>query len=435
MNLNSLFCFGLFFVSAGSTLTEAAVIGTNTPAQPLTTARIAALPVAEQKPWADYLERSQQQRRRDQAQLQTELAALGRKESTVPPSSRGTRSLPLERDAAWYRSAEGRQRGKIILSFQTPAGGWSKNLNFAAHARAKGEGFAPDNTTKFLGTNDNDQALDRGWSYVGTIDNGGTTTPLRFLARVIASLPEAESAAYRAGFERGIEYLLAAQFPNGGWPQVWPLQGGYHDAITYNDGAMVNVLRLLDEVAAGKGDFAFVPQPLRQRAAQAVDKGLRCILATQVVHDGQRTVWCQQHDVLTLQPTSARNYEMVSLCSGESTGILLFLMSRGSADSNVVSAIEAGVKWIEAVKISDKAFRNVGSEGRLLVPSPGSDPLWARYYAIGSNQPLFGERDKTIHDDVAEISRERRQGYAWFTDAPEQVLRAYAKAKQRAAKK
>jgi len=34
-------------------------------------------------------------------------------------------------------------------------------------------------------------------------------------------------------------YLLAAQFPNGGWPQVWPLEGGYHDAITYNDNAVI----------------------------------------------------------------------------------------------------------------------------------------------------------------------------------------------------
>jgi PelA/Pel-15E family pectate lyase len=434
MSFNAFFHVGLLFALAVGGLANAAVIGTNVPAQPLANARIVALPVAEQKPWADYLERSRQQRRRDQAQLQTELAALGRNESIVPPASRGTRSLPLEREAAWYGSKEGRQRADIVLSFQTPAGGWSKNLDFAAHIRARGEGFAPDNTTKFLGTNDNDQALDRGWSYVGTIDNGGTTTPLRFLARMIASVPEAESATYRAGFARGLDYLLAAQFPNGGWPQVWPLQGGYHDAITYNDGAMVNVLRLLDEVAAGRGDFAFVPETIRQRAAKAVDNGLRCLLATQVVHDGQRTAWCQQHDVLTLQPTSARNYEMVSLCSGESTGILLFLMSRGAADSNVVAAVEAGVKWLEAVKIADKAFRNVGSEGRLLVAEPGSGPLWARYYAIGSNQPLFGERDKTIHDDVAEISRERRQGYAWFTDAPEQVLRAYAKTKYRAAK-
>jgi PelA/Pel-15E family pectate lyase len=35
-----------------------------------------------------------------------------------------------------------------------------------------------------------------------------------------------------------VRYLLAAQFPNGGWPQVWPLEGGYHDAVTFNDNAV-----------------------------------------------------------------------------------------------------------------------------------------------------------------------------------------------------
>ena len=40
-----------------------------------------------------------------------------------------------------------------------------------------------------------------------------------------------------------IDYLLASQFPNGCFPQVYPLQGSYHDAVTFNDDATVNVLR------------------------------------------------------------------------------------------------------------------------------------------------------------------------------------------------
>jgi len=48
--------------------------------------------------------------------------------------------------------------------------------------------------------------------------------------------------------------VFAAQNPNGGWPQVWPLQGGYHDGITYNDGAMLNVMVLLQDISAGTGE-------------------------------------------------------------------------------------------------------------------------------------------------------------------------------------
>ena len=63
---------------------------------------------------------------------------------------------------------------------------------------------------------------------------------------------------YLASFLHGVRYLLAAQFPNGGWPQVWPLEGGYHDAITYNDNAMVQVMQLMLRIAEGRDDYAFV---------------------------------------------------------------------------------------------------------------------------------------------------------------------------------
>jgi PelA/Pel-15E family pectate lyase len=404
-----------------------AIIGTNVPARPLTLQRIGALPAASQVEWQDYYERSARQRRVDHLFLQKEMGERGLKESIVPPSSRGIGSMPLGRSPGWYATGDALRIARIIVSFQTPAGGWSKNLDVADHVRQIGEGFAPENSARFIGPGDNDALEDLRWSYVGTIDNGATTGELRFLARVITALPAEESAAYRAAFVRGVEYLLAAQFPNGGWPQVWPLQGGYHDSITYNDGAMLNVLELLQEVAAGKGDFNFVPTALRQRAEAAVKRGVECILATQIVVDGRRTVWCQQHDALTLAAAAARNYEMPSLCSAESAGIMGFLMRLPAPGSNVVAAVQAAAGWLEQTRMQDVAYRNVGDRGRLLVAAPGSGPLWARYYEIGTNRPIFGERDKTIHDRVDDISRERRQGYAWFTDGPAEALKRFAK--------
>jgi PelA/Pel-15E family pectate lyase len=62
----------------------------------------------------------------------------------------------------------------------------------------------------------------------------------------------------------------------------------------------------------------------------------------------------------------------------------------------------------------------------LLVEAPGNGPLWARFYEIGKNRPIFGERDKTIHDNVNEISKERRNGYAWYRDTPAKALERYA---------
>ena len=45
---------------------------------------------------------------------------------------------------------------------------------------------------------------------------------------------------------------------------------------------------------------------------------------------------------------------------------------------------------------------------------------------MSTGQPVFGDRDKTIHDDVRELSPERRNGYAWYSAGPQQALDAYA---------
>ena len=44
----------------------------------------------------------------------------------------------------------------IVVSFQTPAGGWSKNLDLSVHPRVLGEAFAPDNRSQAPGTADFD---------------------------------------------------------------------------------------------------------------------------------------------------------------------------------------------------------------------------------------------------------------------------------------
>jgi PelA/Pel-15E family pectate lyase len=401
----------------------AAIIGTNPPAQPLTARRIAALPVAAQPAWRDYLARSRQQWRADQSFLSREMREHHVRETLVPPV--GWRdSLARDRSNAWYQSKEARRIAEVVLSFQTPAGGWSKNLDFTAAPRAPGMHFSPDNRSRYPSKADFDQPLEGDWSYVGTFDNGATVTPLRYLAKVIAAAPES-AAPFRAAFQRGLDYILAAQYPNGGWPQVWPLQGGYHDAVTYNDNALINVLALLRDVDAATNGFDFVPAPARESAAAALRRGVHCILATQIIAGGRRTVWGQQYDPLTLEPCSARNYEMPSQSSGESAGILMFLMQTPRPDAEEVAAVHAAAAWFEKTMIRDVAFSRGGPGGRHLTPAPGRGSLWARCYQIGTDRPIFGDRDKTIHDTLDEISPERQRGYAWYTAAPQAALEYY----------
>lgn len=403
----------------------AAVVGVNTRAQAITAERIATLPPEAQLVWRTYLDRSVAQMAADRAALAAE-GALG---EIAPVKMRGDseKTMPLDRAPDWYATPEARHIADVIVSFQTPAGGWSKNQSRDGALRVPGQPWAGDNNSHFAAPGDFDTARDEHWHYVGTLDNDATITELQFLARVITALPDAR--IYRTAFDKGAAYLFNAQFPNGGWPQVWPLEGGYHDAITFNDDALVHAAELMSDIASGTGEYAFVPEATRQQAAAARDRAIACILTTQVTVNGRRTVWGQQHDALTELPVAARNFEPDALSSAESASLLIYLMKLPDPSPEIVAAVHDGVKWLKAAALHNVAWTDGGDKaaGRKLVASPGAPDLWARYYVAATGKPIFGDRDKTLHDDVNEISVERRNGYAWFNTAPLKVFKAYAK--------
>jgi len=405
----------------------AKVIGMNQPAESVTAARIATLPPAQRAAWSAYLARSQAAMRADKAALAAERVP-GAPIPADPPSGNGVLTMPLDRPAPWYAGAEARALADAVVSFQTPAGGWGKNQPRPA-IRQRGQSYVANNSNTAARPGDFDPP--ESWHYVGTIDNDATTHEIRFLARV-ATATGRNGGTYRASVERGMRYLLAAQYPNGGWPQVWPLEGGYHDAITLNDNAMAEVLGFLTEAASGRGDFAFLPAALRSQANAAAERGVACILALQVVAGGRLTGWGQQHDALTMKITSARNYEPAALAAQESAAVLGYLMSLPKRTPALQRSIDAAAAWLRTTAIHGTAWRDAeDGQGRRLIPDPNAPLLWARYYTVGTNAPIFGERDKTLHDDVMDLPGGRRRGYAWYGTTPGKVLEAYDRGAKR----
>ncbi|MGZ8939662.1 MAG: pectate lyase, partial [Limisphaerales bacterium] len=187
---------------------------------------------------------------------------------------------------------------------------------------------------------------------------------------------------------------------------------GYHRHVTFNDGSMARLMNFVRDVAT-KPDFQFVDADRREACTRAFDRGVECILKSQIRANGALTVWCAQHDEITLEPRPARTFELVSLSGAESVGILELLMSIEKPSPNVVAAVDAGVAWFEAVQI--KGFRETKVNGdKRLVPDPDAPPLWARFYEIGTNRPIFSGRDGVKRYAYSEIEAERRNGYALY---------------------
>ena len=414
----------LFAAAAMTPVAYAAVevIGHMTPAEPITHARIATLPAGQQRAWNVYLDKSVALMAADKATLAAERQGLAEVPAPPPTGKSGGSGMPDNLAAAFYATPEARHVADNIVSFQTPAGGWGKNVDRDGPVRVKGQHYVPvEHLPANARTGD-----DESWSYVGTIDNNATTSELRFLARVQSMAPGAQGDAYRGAFLKGVRYLLNAQFPNGGWPQIYPLQGGYHDALTYNDDALSSVVTVLANVARRQGDYAFVPEALATEAKAACDRAIQLILKTQVIVNGKRTLWGQQHDALTLAPAGARNFEPSALSSDESADLLVFLMKQAGHSPSVDAAVADGVAWLKAHAIYGVAFEK-GPDGRKLVDKPGVGPLWSRYYDIQTGKPIFGDRDRSIHTDVNELSLERRNGYSWYNAGPAKALAAYEK--------
>jgi len=350
-------------------------------------------------------------------------------QATLPATQPSPRRLFIhslvDKPDAWFTTAEGRRIVDNILSWQNADGGWWKNYD----PRNSRGPLRPDPRSA---PGDKDSV----WHRVSTFDNDATHSEMRVLARAYRVTGK---EACRQAFERGLAYIFEAQYPNGGWPQRFPLQDNYGRRITFNDDAMTGVMALLKDIADAKPDFAFVPDEQRRQAKQAFDRGVEVILKCQINFNGKLTVWCQQHDEVTFAPAGGRAYELPSLCGGESADIVLLLMSIEHPDARIRRSIEAAVAWYESAKITGKRWTMVDvptaprGRDRVLVDDPTAPPIWARFYDLKTGQPFFCSRDGIPRSSVDQISYERRMGYGWYGQWGRQVEKAYPAWKARLA--
>lgn len=311
-----------------------------------------------------------------------------------------TESTLGKQKAEFWASEDGLRAAGIIQGYQNEDGGWPKL----------------DRDVSLL-TPVNRDALE-GFKAKSTIDNDATTKQIRALAAAYATHRDDK---LRASIEKGLDYLLSAQLPNGGWQQYWPAPQGYKARVTFNDDAIANVLEILRDVAAIQGDFAFVSPLMAKRASASYEAGIALILKTQILVGGKRTGWCAQYDENTLKPAMGRAFELPSISGGESVNVIRFLMSIEKPSAEVIRAVQDAVAWLDSAKLKGvkRARRNdptleYGFDF-VLEKSDPNDVTWARFYRLEDGKPLFAARDSQPRERFDEVSYERRVKYNWFT--------------------
>ena len=307
----------------------------------------------------------------------------------------------LGQPSDFYGSKEALRIAETVLLYQRDNGGWPKSYDRARN-------LSPHDKEKLLGQKKQSDT---------TIDNGSTYSEVRYLAKVYNA---SKDERYKQAFLNGVAFILDAQYENGGWPQFYPHASGYAKHITFNDDAMVGVMTALRDIANDDSSYPFVDAKLRARCAEAVAKGIKCILTCQIEVDGRKTAWCAQHDENILAPRKARSYELASISGAESVGIVKFLMEIEKPTPEVIAAVQGAVEWFDRAKLV--GIRQIRKEDKskpkgwdkVVGKDPSAPPIWARFYTIGTNKPIFCSHDGIPKDTLAEISYERRTGYSWL---------------------
>ena len=270
------------------------------------------------------------------------------------------------------------------------SGGWSYWIYFDPERRAKYRYWADTRDPKAGGGS--------------VLDDNVTQLALIFLMELDEAL-EFKDRAIHESVQYGLERLLAAQFPNGGYAQSFrnetrepaqypilkasfppedtePTNDRYFSRFyTFNDNLVLDINRVFfvaAEVYGTKKDGQFIRDEKYVEAAKRV--GDFIILAQM---PEPQPAWAQQYD-FEMRPAWARIFEPAAISGGESQGVIdaLIELYLFTGDKKYLVPIQPAIAYFERSRLPD---------GRL-----------ARFYELRTNRPLYIDKSNykvTYSDD------------------------------------
>lgn len=260
-----------------------------------------------------------------------------------------------------------------------------------------------------------------------TLDNRNTFPQVEYLADVYRLTKDER---YKVAVLKGLDYLLSTQNQSGGW-RGWDV-----DAITFNDEVTTGALELFLKITQGDESFDWVSSSLKEDIANAYQLGLEAILKCQIVQNGVKTAWGQQHDHITYQSVKARSYELPGITANESCDVILFLMNIPNPSDEIVESVKDAIAWLKRSEIKGIRVERISLSNEniinheypydnVVVEDSEAKPIWARYYELSDNTPFMCTRAGQKVWTLSDVNAERRTGYEWYGYWPMKVLKKY----------
>ncbi len=309
-------------------------------------------------------------------------------ETTVWVQPPGTPSVGMALLDAWRATRDrfyleaALRAGQCLVRGQLRSGGWDYRIELDPERRARYAYRVDPPVERKRQRN------------VSTLDDDTTQAALRFLVRLDRAMDFGDEAIHRAA-QDGLAALVAAQYPNGAWPQrfdgppedelpvrkadypeTWsrthPAKsyGGFY---TLNDNVMADCIELLFEAARVYRE---------DRYAAAARRGAGFFLLAQM--PDPQPGWAQQYD-LDMHPAWARRFEPPSITGGESQGVMRTLLA--------VYVQTGDAKYLEPIPRALAYYR------RSLLP----DGRLARFYELRTNRPLYFTRQYELTYDDGDL--------------------------------
>ncbi|MFC2077015.1 pectate lyase [candidate division KSB1 bacterium] len=205
----------------------------------------------------------------------------------------------------------------------------------------------------------------------GVLEDGCIRGQMEFLLKMSEVTGDPK---YFNSARKGADFLITAQYPDGGWPQHYPPpRRGYSGYYTLNDGVFEDTIQLLLDFHARTGE---------QKYLEAAMRGGDWLIANQLPEPA--TGWAQQYDPM-LKPAWARQWEPPSACSRVTAGAVKMLLALHlvTGDDKYLGPIPAAIAWLKRSQVIP------GQWARFYDPQT-SRPIYARGYRISYSPEIIG---------------------------------------------